>query len=145
MYQDIYNCICWMTALQCTGALNHYNDAIMSAMASQTTSLMIVYSYIQAHINENIKAPRHWPLWEEILRWPVNCPHKGPVTRKNASVWWRHHDNGNYVIHELLHISWWRHQMETFSALLVLCAENSLASGAELWCFLWSAPVLTVE
>ena len=22
---------------------------------------------------------------------PVNSPHKGPVTRKNASIWWRHH------------------------------------------------------
>ena len=44
--------------------------------------------------------------------------------------------------------SWWRHQMETFSALLALCAGNSpvtgefsrtKASDAEL-CFLWSAP-----
>ena len=26
-------------------------------------------------------------------------------------------------------ISWWRRQMETFSALLVICAGNSLASG----------------
>ena len=25
--------------------------------------------------------------------------------------------------------SWWRHQMETFSALLVLCAENSPVTG----------------
>ena len=39
---------------------------------------------------------------------------------------------------------WWRHQMETFSALLALCAGNSpvipptKASDAELWCFLWS-------
>ena len=23
---------------------------------------------------------------------PVNSPHKGPVTRKNVSIWWRHHD-----------------------------------------------------
>ena len=45
--------------------------------------------------------------------------------------------------------SWWRHQMESFSALLVLCAGNSpvtgefphtKASDAEFWCFLWSAP-----
>ena len=44
---------------------------------------------------------------------------------------------------------WWRHQMETFSALLVICSRNSRhrwiprtkASDAELWCFLWSAPV----
>ena len=35
---------------------------------------------------------------------------------------------------------WWLHQMETFSALLVICAGNSTVPGdAELWCFLWSA------
>ena len=47
--------------------------------------------FIQAQIKENIKAPRHWPLCGEftsdrwiplIHRWPVNSPHKGPVTRK---------------------------------------------------------------
>ena len=27
------------------------------------------------------------------------------------------------------HIAWWRHQMETFSALLALCAGNSLVTG----------------
>ena len=26
-----------------------------------------------------------------IHRWPVNSPCKGPVTRKNVSIWWRHH------------------------------------------------------
>ena len=29
----------------------------------------------------------------------------------------------------LTHISWWRHQMETFSALLAICAGNSPVSG----------------
>ena len=29
----------------------------------------------------------------------------------------------------LKHLSWWRHQMETFSALLVLCAGNSPVLG----------------
>ena len=24
--------------------------------------------------------------------WPVNSPHQGPVTRKKASIWWRHHE-----------------------------------------------------
>ena len=31
--------------------------------------------------------------------------------------------------HSFLTFSWWRHQMETFSALLVLCAGNSPATG----------------
>ena len=29
----------------------------------------------------------------------------------------------------LLYLSWWRHQMETFSALLALCAGNSPVTG----------------
>ena len=29
----------------------------------------------------------------------------------------------------ITHLSWWRHQMETFAALLVLCAENSPVTG----------------
>ena len=38
----------------------------------------------------------------------------------------------------------WRHQMETFSALLAFCVGNSPVTG-ELWCFLFSAPEPTVE
>ena len=63
---------------------HHYNDVIMGVMASQITNLTIVNStaYLcTGRIKENIKAPRHWPLWG-IHRWPVNSPHKWPVTRK---------------------------------------------------------------
>ena len=41
---------------------------------------------------------------------------------------------------------WWRHQMETFSASLAICAgihrwiPRKKAGEAELWCFPWSAP-----
>ena len=55
-------CIAEFQALQL-----HYNDVIMSMMASQITSLAIVYSaFTQAQIKENIKASRHWPLWGEF-------------------------------------------------------------------------------
>ena len=50
----------------------HYGDVIMSTIASQITSLTIVYSTVYyAQIKENIKAPRHWPLCEEFTgdRW----------------------------------------------------------------------------
>ena len=36
-------------------------------------------------------------------------------------------------------LTWWRHQMETFAALLAICAGKK-ASDPEVWCFLWSAP-----
>ena len=42
--------------------IHHYSDVIMSTMASEITSLTIVYStFIQAQIKENTKALRHWP------------------------------------------------------------------------------------
>ena len=36
---------------------------------------------------------------------------------KKSRVWIRHYSH--------IYISWWRHQMETFSALLAICAGNS--------------------
>ena len=64
----------------------------MSAMASQITSLTIVYSrFIQAQIKENIKAPRHWPLCGEL---PVTgeFPAQMANNAENISIWWRHHE-----------------------------------------------------
>ena len=48
---------------------HHYNDVIMGVMAFQITSLTIVYSKVD--IKENIKTPRHWPVWGEFTgdRW----------------------------------------------------------------------------
>ena len=40
----------------------HYRDVIMGVIASQITSLSIVYStFIRAQIKGNMKASRHWP------------------------------------------------------------------------------------
>ena len=46
----------------------HYSDVIMSVMVSQIISVSIfTQPFVQARIKENIKAPRHWPLWEESI------------------------------------------------------------------------------
>ena len=61
----------------------HYNDAILNVMASQVTSLTIVYSTVYSGTDQR-KHQRSASLafvWG-IHRWPVNSPHKGPVTRK---------------------------------------------------------------
>ena len=44
-------------------------------------------------------------------------------------------------------ISWWRHQIETMSALLALCEVIPLtkAGDAKRWCFLWFTLVQTLE
>ena len=71
----------------------HYIDVVMSAMASQTTGVSIVYSFVQARIKEYIKAPRYWLLVRGIHWWPVNSPHIGSVNLKcfhlMTSSWFR--------------------------------------------------------
>ena len=61
----------------------HYDDVIMSAIASQTTSLTIVYSivYSDADQRKHQSSASLAFVWG-IHRRPVNSPHKWPVTRK---------------------------------------------------------------
>ena len=61
----------------------HYSDVIMRAMASQVTSLTIVYStvYSGAAQRKHQSSASVAFVWG-IHRWPVNSPHKWPVTRK---------------------------------------------------------------
>ena len=56
---------------------------IMSAMASQITSLTIVYSTAYSDVDERKhQIPALLALCAGIHRWPLNSPHKGPITRK---------------------------------------------------------------
>ena len=63
--------------------LLHYSDVIMGVMASQITSLMIVYStiYSGADQRKHESSASLAFVWG-IDRWPVNSPHKWPVMRK---------------------------------------------------------------
>ena len=61
----------------------HYCDVIMGAMASQITSLTIVYSTVYSDADQT-KHQSYASLafvWG-IHRWPVNSPHKWPVMWK---------------------------------------------------------------
>ena len=67
----------------CRLITSHYNDVIMSAMVSQSTSLTIVYSsvYSGADQRKHQRSPS-LAFVRGIHRWPVNSAHKEPVTRK---------------------------------------------------------------
>ena len=65
--------ISWISKMGC--GHHHCSDVIMGAMASQITSLPTVYS--GAHQSSVSLA-----FVRGIHRWPVNSPHKWPVTRK---------------------------------------------------------------
>ena len=68
--------VLWMSSL-------HYSDVIMGTIASQITSLTIVYStvYSDADLRKH-QSSASLAFVREIHRGPVNSPHNWPVTRK---------------------------------------------------------------
>ena len=61
----------------------HYNDVIMGTMASQITSLTIVYSAVYSGADQRKhQRPASLAFVRGIHRGLVNSPHKWPVTRK---------------------------------------------------------------
>ena len=66
-----------------TPSTSHYCDAIMGTVASQITSLRIVYTavYSDADQSKHQRSASLAFVWG-IHRGPVNSPHKWPVTRK---------------------------------------------------------------
>ena len=42
----------------------------------------------QVQVKENIKAPRHWPLWPVTGEFPA----QKASDAENIPIWWRHHD-----------------------------------------------------
>ena len=61
----------------------HYSDVIIGTMASQITSLAIVYSSVYSGADQRKRqSSASLTFVRGIHRWPVNYPHKWPVTRK---------------------------------------------------------------
>ena len=73
----------------------HYNDDIMSAIASQIASLTIVYAIVYSDADQRKhQSSASLAFVRGIRRGPVNSPHKWPVTRKMfpfdyvIMIWW---------------------------------------------------------
>ena len=61
----------------------HYDDVIVSAMASQITSLTIVYSSVYSSADQRkYQSSASLAFVRGIHRWTANSPHKAPVTRR---------------------------------------------------------------
>ena len=64
-------------------SIRHYNDVIMGTIASQITSLTIVYSTVYSDADQSKhQSSASLAFVRGIHRGPVNSPHKWPVTRK---------------------------------------------------------------
>ena len=60
----------------------HYGDVIMGTIASQIISLAIFYSSAYSATDQRKhQSSASLAFVRGIHRWPVNSPHKGPVTR----------------------------------------------------------------
>ena len=73
----------------------HYDDVKMGAMASQITSLTIVYSTVYSGADQS----KHHSSASLAFGWginrgPVNTPHSNA---ENVSIWWRHHESRFWV------------------------------------------------
>ena len=61
----------------------HYSDVIMDEILSQINGLTIVYSTVYSGADQRKhQSFASLAFVEGIHRWPVNSPHKGPITRK---------------------------------------------------------------
>ena len=77
----------------------HYSDVIISAMASQITSLTIVYSIVYSGRSKENQSSASLAFVRGIHRWQVNPPPpththtQRTINEENVSIWWRHHGN----------------------------------------------------
>ena len=71
----------YVVVIQCD--IKHYDDVMMTMLASQITSLTVVYSIVYSGVNQRKhQSFASLAFVREIHRGPVNFPHKWPVTRK---------------------------------------------------------------
>ena len=80
------------------GVRFHYSDVLMDAMASQITSLTIVYSTVHSGADQR-KLQSSASLGLCVGHSPVTgeFPAQMASNAENASIWWRHHVAGHFV------------------------------------------------
>ena len=95
--------------LACT---SHYSDVVMGAIASQITSLMLVYSTVYSGEDQRKhQSSASLAFVRGIHRWPVNSPHKWPVTRKMFPF-------DDVIMDKENLVSGWHHNMKILSPLV---------------------------
>ena len=84
------NSMIWLSDYAKWKTRPHYTDVIMGSIASQITSLTIVYSTVYSDADKRKhQSSASLAFVRGIHRGPVNSPHKWPVTRKMFPFWWR--------------------------------------------------------
>ena len=77
-------------------ALCHYNDVIMDAIASQNTSLMIVYSTVYSDADQRKHQSSASLAFGREVTGTGEIPAQMASNAEKVSIWWRHHVLGEY-------------------------------------------------
>ena len=119
----------------------HYNDVIMGAIASQITSLTIVYSIVYSDADQRKhQSSASLAFVRGIHRGPVNSPHKWPITRKmfpfdDVIMIWQHS-----ISLSCTHIFWhsWISKQTTLSGPMMtqFCDVYMRRHASEKFCIL---------
>ena len=116
----------------------HYIDIMMSAMASQITGVLIVCSAVcSSEYQRKHQSSASLTFVRGIHRWPVDYPHKGPVTRKMFPF-----DDGIMGVGFMhwLHITMVYNTIP-LSVIIYYNQFNSQAFWNNRWLMLWAAPI----
>ena len=91
----LFMLLVWYNEYVALIAINHPRRITVTSQRARwrlksLASRLFTQAFVQAQIKENIKAPRHWPLWGEITddQW---FPRTKGQYRGNVSIWWQHH------------------------------------------------------
>ena len=113
----------------------HYNDVIMGAIASQITSLTIVYSIVYSDADQRKhQSSASLAFVRGIHREPVNSPHKWPVTRKmfpfqDFIMLWLLMISNTFSQDHLSLTHWGRVTHICVSKLTIIGSDNGLSPG----------------
>ena len=109
----------------------HYSDVIMGTMASQIISLTIVYSTVYFGSDQRKRQSSASLVFVQgIHRWPVNSPHKWPVTRKT------------FPFDDVIMIYWYGRTRLILYARLMMSWLLASPGHHQPWYWLWSIIIL---
>ena len=119
----------------------HYNDVIMRTMASQITIVSVGYSTIYSGTKQRKhQSSASLAFVKGIHRWPVNSPHKWPVTRKMFPF-----DDAIMVSkatpNKIMHVLFvWFSILTHLSLVLHICVSESGQHWFRQWFVAYSVP-----
>ena len=118
---------------------SQYNDVVMSSTASQITILMIVYSTVYSGTDQrkHQSSASQAFVWG-IHRWPVNSPHKGPVTRKIFPF-----DDVTMRFHAIT-LSWTVSDATLSRCFHCSCVDLQVRKR-DPWCVKWAGPYIKLK